>query len=61
MKCLFCTIATEEIGQTLSEYALILAFILFAVVGIAAGYKQSVYGVTAQTNSNLSNASEFIH
>ncbi len=60
MKRLFHLFAKEETGQTLIEYALILAFILFAVIGVAAGYNQSIGGVTTMTNQNLSSAAAFV-
>ena len=44
----------DEQGQDLVEYTLILSFVLFAVIGLAAGYHDSIVGVTATTNSNLS-------
>ena len=43
----------NEQGQDLVEYTLILSFVLFAVVGLALGYTNSVAGVTSTTNHNL--------
>jgi Flp pilus assembly pilin Flp len=43
----------EETGQALTEYALLIGFILVATVGVAAGYRQSVAGVTNAVSSNL--------
>lgn len=54
------TFAAEEIGQSLSEYALLISFILLATVGVALGYNQSVSGVTSTVNSNLAAAANFI-
>ena len=52
--------ATEEIGQSLSEYALLISFILLATVGVALGYNKSVAGVTSTVNANLVAAANFV-
>jgi len=44
---------TEESGQALTEYALLIAFILLATVAVAAGYNRSIAGVTNAVSSNL--------
>jgi Flp pilus assembly pilin Flp len=46
----------EESGQSLTEYALLIAFILMATVAVAAGYNKSVAGVNGAVNSNLAAA-----
>ena len=51
----------DEQGQDLVEYTLILSFVLFAVIGLAAGYTASVAGVTSTTNHNLSLANGATH
>jgi Flp pilus assembly pilin Flp len=51
----------DEHGQDLVEYTLILSFVLFAVIGLAAGYHDGVAGVTSTTNSNLALANGFSH
>jgi Flp pilus assembly pilin Flp len=51
----------DEQGQDLVEYTLILSFVLFAVVGLAVGYTNSVAGVTSTTNSNLALANGVTH
>jgi Flp pilus assembly pilin Flp len=43
----------EETGQALTEYALLIGFILIATVGAAAGYHQSTAGITNAVNANL--------
>jgi len=46
----------DEQGQDLVEYSLILGFILFTVLGLAAGFKSSIAGITSLTNTHLSMA-----
>lgn len=45
--------AAEKTGQTLTEYTLLIGFILFAVLGVAAGYGKRIANVTNSLNSNL--------
>lgn len=44
---------TEESGQALTEYALLICFILLATIAGAAGYNRSIAGVTSAVSSNL--------
>ena len=48
-------------GQTLSEYALLLAFMLIAVLGLAVNFQGSMAGVTTTTNNNLQQAAGVTH
>jgi Flp pilus assembly pilin Flp len=50
----------EEKGQSLVEYTLVVAFIMFTIVGLARGYHASIGGVTSMTNSNLATANSVI-
>ena len=50
----------DEQGQSLVEYALVVMFIMFIIVGLAAGYHTSIAGVTNVTNSNLAAASNVL-
>ena len=50
---------TEEIGQSLTEYTLLIGFIVFATVFVALGYNKSIAGVTNTVNSNLVAAASF--
>lgn len=45
--------AAEESGQTLTEYTLLLGFILFAVLGVLAGYGKKFACVTNSVSFNL--------
>lgn len=49
----------EESGQSLTEYALLISFILLATVAVAAGYNKSIGGITSSVNSNIVAASNF--
>jgi Flp pilus assembly pilin Flp len=60
MKQMLYSLAIEDDGQTIMEYALIVTFLLFAIIGVAAGYHQSIGGVTSMTNQNLASASAFV-
>jgi Flp pilus assembly pilin Flp len=51
----------EDRGQDLIEYSLLLTFVLFAVIGLFAGFHDSVAGVTSITGSNLDTANRVIH
>ncbi len=44
----------DDRGQDLVEYTLIISFLMFAVIGLAIGFKTSIAGITSTTNSNLS-------
>ena len=48
-------------GQTLSEYALLLAFMLIVVLGLAVNFQNSMAGVATVTNSNLQQATAATH
>jgi Flp pilus assembly pilin Flp len=50
----------DEGGQSLVEYTLVLAFIMFAIIGLAKGYHGSIAGVTGVTNSNLAAANSVL-
>lgn len=51
----------DDAGQTLCEYALLLAFILIAVLGLAINFKGSVAGVASVTNNQLAAASAVVY
>jgi len=46
----------EERGQDLSEYSLLIVFVLLAVIGLAAGYNNNIIGIVSVSNNNLSAA-----
>ena len=51
---------SDEEGQGLVEYTLLIAFIIFTIVGLSAGYRKSISGVTGVTNSNLAAANNVV-
>jgi Flp pilus assembly pilin Flp len=50
----------DERGQSLVEYTLVVAFIMFTVIGLAKGYYASIGGVTSVTNSHLAAANSVL-
>jgi Flp pilus assembly pilin Flp len=50
----------DEQGQSLLEYTLVVAFILFTIIGLAKGYHASISGITGVTNSNLAAANSVL-
>jgi Flp pilus assembly pilin Flp len=51
----------DEQGQDLTEYALLLAFVLAAIIGLANGLHDSIAGIANVNDSNLGAASAAIH
>lgn len=56
MRLLLNQLLDDDRGQDLVEYTLLLAFVLFTVLGIAWSMGGSIAGVTSTTNSNLVSA-----
>jgi Flp pilus assembly pilin Flp len=50
---------TREDGQDLVEYTLLLAFVLFTIIGLTAGLGSSVAGITSMSNSQITYANNF--
>jgi len=51
---------TSEDGQDMVEYTLLLAFILFTMIGLAIGMKGSIIGITSTSNSQISYANTMV-
>jgi Flp pilus assembly pilin Flp len=51
----------DEQGQSLVEYTLVVAFIMFTIIGLAKGYHSSISGITSVTNSSLAAANSVLH
>lgn len=47
---------TEEEGQDMVEYALLLAFVALAAVALLGSVKDSINSIWSNVNTNLSNA-----
>jgi Flp pilus assembly pilin Flp len=54
MISLFKSFVRDERGQDLTEYTLLIVFVLLAILGIANGFHNNIAGVAAITNANLS-------
>jgi Flp pilus assembly pilin Flp len=57
--CLSHFLSNED-GQDLIEYTLLLAFIIFTMIGLAIGTKGSIQGITSTSNSQLSYANSMV-
>jgi Flp pilus assembly pilin Flp len=51
---------TNEDGQDLVEYSLLLAFIMFTMIGLAVGMKGSIQGITSMSNSEITAANTMV-
>ena len=50
----------EESGQDLVEYTLLMAFVMFTIIGLASGFGNSVAGITSTSNSQISFANTMV-
>ena len=60
MRTLLRRFTSDEQAQDLTEYALLLAFVLVAILGIANGFHDSIAGIANVNDSHLSTASAAI-
>ena len=51
---------TREDGQDLIEYTLLLAFVLFTIIGLTVGLGSSVAGITNVSNSQITYANTMV-
>jgi len=51
----------EEKGQDLVEYTLLMAFVMFTIIGLASGFGSSVAGITSTSNSQVTYANSLVH
>jgi len=49
-----------EDGQDLIEYTLLIAFLMFTVIGLATGFHDSIAGITSVSNSQIGYASTLV-
>jgi Flp pilus assembly pilin Flp len=50
----------NEDGQDLIEYTLLLAFVMFTIVGLAVGMKASIQGITSTSTSQINYANTMV-
>ena len=50
----------QDDGQDLTEYALLLAFVLFVTAGVVSIGGQSIQGITSKSNAQISAANAFV-
>jgi Flp pilus assembly pilin Flp len=48
-------------GQDLIEYTLLMAFVMFTIIGLASGFGSSIAGITSVSNSQISYANGLVH
>jgi len=60
MKALVGNFVREELGQDLTEYTLLMAFIMLIILGLAMGMSDSIVGITTQSNSQLAKANQAV-
>lgn len=60
MKLSLSNFLAQEDGQDLIEYSLLLAFIMFTMIGLAIGMKGSIIGITSTSNSQISYANTMV-
>jgi Flp pilus assembly pilin Flp len=61
MKAIISSFLRDEQGQDMIEYTLLMAFVLFTVMGFSSAFHASIAGVAAVTNSSLAAANAAIH
>lgn len=47
-------------GQDLIEYTLLMAFVMFTIIGLATGFSGSVAGITSMSNSQVTYANNLV-
>jgi Flp pilus assembly pilin Flp len=60
MKRCLSNLLKQEDGQDLIEYTLLLAFIMFTMIGLAIGMKGSIQGITSTSNSQITYANQMV-
>lgn len=50
-----------EDGQDLVEYTLLMAFVMFTIIGLATGFSNSITGITSVSNSQVSYANNLVN
>ena len=50
----------REDGQDLVEYSLLLAFIMFTIIGLTLGFSASIAGIVGVSSSQIANANTMV-
>lgn len=50
-----------EDGQDLVEYTLLMAFVMFTIIGLATGFSNSTAGITSVSNSQIAYANNMVN
>jgi Flp pilus assembly pilin Flp len=53
-------LVTGDDGQDLIEYTLLLAFVMFTIIGLTAGFSASIRGIVSVSNSQISAANTMV-
>ena len=51
---------TREDGQDLIEYSLLLAFVMFTIIGLTAGFGGSIRGIVGVSSSQIASANTMV-
>lgn len=51
----------EENAQDLVEYTLLMAFVMFTIIGLASGFGNSIAGITNTSNSQITYANSMVN
>jgi len=53
-------LVTGDDGQDLVEYTLLLAFVMFTIIGLSVGFSSSITAIVGTSNSQLSYANAMV-
>jgi Flp pilus assembly pilin Flp len=51
---------SDDKGQDLIEYTLLMAFVMFTIIGLASGFGSSIVGITSTSNSQITYANTMV-
>lgn len=60
MKQILSQFLSREDGQDIVEYTLLLAFLMFTMIGLAIGFSNGIKGITSTSNSQISYANTMV-
>jgi Flp pilus assembly pilin Flp len=53
-------LVTDDDGQDLVEYTLLLAFVMFTIIGLSAGFSGSIAAIVGASNSQITYANTMV-